>query len=238
MTKNNNSNRNNESGNAFIIVMVGVVMFVALSFTVSKGMRSDNTNKLSVREIELAASDILNYASQMERAINRMRRNGISETELDFSNTVDTAYITNPNCIDDTCKVFHPAGGNIRFTSPPDGANDGTLWRINGRNNVHELGRTCFGSSRCTDLIMFLNGMDLDVCNEINAKLGHNFSTPPTDPGNAVGYKNRFGIGSMFGSNTSIGDATGNPINGLSSACVQTDATPTEYHFFYALIIR
>jgi hypothetical protein len=91
MTKNNNSNRNNESGNAFIIVMVGVVMFVALSFTVSKGMRSDNTNKLSVREIELAASDILNYASQMERAINRMRRNGISETELDFSNTVDTA---------------------------------------------------------------------------------------------------------------------------------------------------
>ena len=48
-----------ESGNAFLIVMLGIALFAALAFTVSRSMRSDNTSRLSQREAVLAAADIL-----------------------------------------------------------------------------------------------------------------------------------------------------------------------------------
>jgi hypothetical protein len=230
--KNNNPNQD-ERGNAFIIVLVGVVMFIALSFTVSKGMRSDNTNKLSAREIELAASDILNYATQMERAINRMRRIGVSESEIDFANSVNLLY-TNPNCATNDCRVFDSQGGNMRWKAPPNGANDGSDWLYNARNTVEGVGEDCTGSTRCTELVMFLNNMDQDVCREINNKLGISPVTPPID-GNTAADVSTIHVG-IFLDTQSISGDSGGIIDGKNSLCFQTLAQT--YHFYHVLIAR
>ena len=47
---------NSERGSMFFYIMLGVVLFATLAFTVSRGMRGSQTNAMSDRKDELAAS--------------------------------------------------------------------------------------------------------------------------------------------------------------------------------------
>ena len=167
----------NQSGNAFLIVMLGVVLFATLAFTVSRSMRSDTTTRLTEREISLAATEILDYAQRMSRAVDRLRRRGVSESDISFDQDFVAGYAHGQP---DEHKVFNSAGGNIRYIDPtlwvdqsiPDsglGVCPKNEWVFSGNNTVPDVGQNC-GS--CDELILALHHVDERICVEINNRLG------------------------------------------------------------------
>ena len=114
--------RDTQKGSAFFYILLGVVLFGTLAFTVSRGMRGQQTEAMSDRQAELAAADIIAYGQKIMRAVDKLRRKGCSENEITFEDnnsiskkTNGTAFdYTNPNSPGDfSCHVFHESGGGV-----------------------------------------------------------------------------------------------------------------------------
>ncbi|MCB1532876.1 MAG: hypothetical protein KDJ35_08400 [Alphaproteobacteria bacterium] len=156
--------RRYQSGNAFLIILLGVVLFAALSFTVARSMRSSTTTKLSGREITLAVSDLMDYTQKVERAVNRLRRKGCSENELSFENDIVAGYTNAGAPGDGSCNIFSTNGGNVTWRTFSFGAQNFEYW---GNDAVQDIGTTN------SDLMMTLliNG-ETTLCSALNKQIG------------------------------------------------------------------
>lgn len=157
-----------ESGNVFLIILIGIGLFVALMFTFSRGMQQ-GTDSLSGREAELAASDIVSYGQQLQRGVERVIARGISETDISFANTVDTNY-TNTNCSGtNDCLVFDPQGGAVTWKEPPARVNYTSASYFIGPNRVGTAdGTTLNIGTDARDLVLMLPVNEV-VCKAINS---------------------------------------------------------------------
>lgn len=163
-----------ERGNAFFIILLGVVLFAALMFTFSRSGRQGGEN-ISKKTIDLAVVDVIEYAQKLERAAGRVMLGGrFSESQISFDNGTDYA---NANCTADQCKVFHPSGGGASWRAPPPDIS-GSNWIINGKNRIPDI-----GDDAAADLTILLPGLSLEVCRKINDKLGvtNPSGAPPVD---------------------------------------------------------
>lgn len=179
-----------QSGNVFVFILLGVVLFAALAFTMSRGFRSDTTSKMSDREITLAASDILSYVQRLEQAVNVVRGKNVSESDISFENPIINGYAHTP-AVADTHKVFHADGGRASWQAAQKGSNDGSPWVITGASCIVGLGTDvagCSGGSDSTsneDLIVLLANVDAGLCAEIDKRL--NITTGiPADAGTGL----------------------------------------------------
>jgi len=177
-----NNIRISEKGNVFLFILLGVVLFGALSFSVARGFRSDTSTSLSARQTELVASEILNYAARIERTINRLRRNGCSENDISFENPYYPASTVNNRApSDQSCHVFEPEGGSATYLQIPE------QWLLSTSNYpsvTHTTtghGHTVFiGSAKVTDLgdpdaadvMLVIPWLKDNICEKINDKLG------------------------------------------------------------------
>ena len=164
---NNSAARQQESGNVFLIILIGIAMFAALMFTFSRGVQQ-GTEGMTGREAELAASDIVSYGQQVQRGVERVIARGISETDISFANTTDTNY-TNPHCSgDNRCLIFHPEGGAVTWKTPPKGVNYTSATYFIGPNRVGSADGTTanIGTSE-RDLVMMLPVSE-HICAAIN----------------------------------------------------------------------
>jgi len=223
-------NRQAEAGNVFMFILLGVVLFAALAFTVSRGFRSDTTSAMSARQAELAATDILNYAQRMERAVNRLRRKGTSESDISFDDVALTGFNHTP-AVADNDKVFDASGGNIRYSPPVANANDGSDWHFTGRTCIAGIGSGASGCDSDADtsneeLLMVLRNVNQSVCEEINGSL--DIAGVPTDTGGGASTNQYQG---SFADGTEI-ILAGGP---FSAACF-TDGTNN--HFYFVLLAR
>lgn len=229
MHKENNKAPSTERGNVFMIILIAVVLFGALGFTMSRGFRSDTTSTMSARQAELAASDILAYAQKIERAVNRLRRNGCSESELSFENDIASGYDFSTR---DECKLFESTGGKLTWTSPAEGVNDGSEWHFSGNIQIESLGTT-------NSLTILLHSIDLEVCKKINKKAGLN-EIPQQDtlPSGleSIKFTGSFSIPPIG----ALGN-TSNQYEGQPYGCFKGYGNAYEagtYHFYYTLLIR
>lgn len=178
-----------QSGNVFIFILLGVVLFTALAFTMSRGFRGDTTSRMSEREITLAASDMLSYIQRLERAVMTLRNKSVSESDLSFENPVVTGYAHTPPQPANH-QIFNPAGGGARWQAAPEGANDGSPWIITGATCIVGLGTdtsSCSAGSDTKaneDLLIVLSHVDAGLCEELNARL--NITGIPADSGTGV----------------------------------------------------
>lgn len=156
-----------ESGNVFLIILIGIAMFAALIFTFSRGVQQ-GTEGLSGREAELAASDIVAYGQQVQRGVERVLSRGISETDISFANDTDTNY-TNPACSgDNRCLIFHPEGGAVTWKTPPQGVNYTSADYFIGVNRVGSAdGVTLNIGTAERDLVIMLP-VNENICTAIN----------------------------------------------------------------------
>jgi len=237
MPQNKTLRRPHESGNIFLFIILGVVLFAALSITMSRGFHSDTTNTLSNRQIVLAASDILAYAQQIERPVNRLRRDGCSEDDISFYHPgiVALAFYEQTPESDDPCKVFHSDGGNMDWRPAPEAAVISAAaadFSYTGQLNIDDLG------TAASELLMISPNINREVCQAINHKL--DISTATTEPFNEnVGYNagTYFFVGT-FSNEGTFGDEVGNPLTGQNAGCREIDSLSEEYQFFYSLIVR
>ncbi len=167
--------RQSAEGNVFLIILVAVALFAALAFTVSRGFRSTTTATMTGRELALAASDVVTYSQQLERAVNRLRSKGTSENDISFDQSYVTGYDHTP-AQPETNKIFSPTGASVTWKSPVNGANDASPWLFTGESCVVGVGN---GSAGCgsdglanEELLAVLPNVVSNLCTEINKRLG------------------------------------------------------------------
>ena len=216
-----------ESGNVFVIVLLGVVLFAALMFTFSRSARQGGEN-LSAKQLDVSISDILSYAQSIERATNRVMTGGhYSESQIDFDNSIVAGYANLTCGADSKCKVFNPTGGGATWQNPPEGFNDGSGWIISGENAVPGI-----GADIAADLVLLLPGLIAVTCAAINEKLGIS-ATLPQDIDNI----DTTPFTGTFANTARIGvDAD---LRNVRAACIQNmPPAPDEYVFYYVLMDR
>ena len=224
-----NDFRRGECGNVFMFILLGVILFAALAFVMSRGFRSDTTTAMSQRQAELLAVDILSYGQRLERAVGTLQRKGISESDISFFNEAIAGYDHIP-AEGDSQKVFHPSGGTATWKSPPPKANDGSAWHFTGHSCVTGIGT---GGTGCAanavgtdeDLIAVLPNVNATVCAAINKRLGID---PMPSNGGAAYSGTKFTGDFSDGSEIDLGDK-------YNAACYEQGAA---HDFYYVLIAR
>lgn len=211
-----------QSGNVFIIILVGIALFAALSVVVSRSMRTESASKMTEREAALVASEILDYGQVLARAVDRVRRKGCSENDISFANDIVSGYEHTP-VVADKCKVFHPDGGGARWQDPPVSSFPYKIW---GSDAVQGL-----GSDPASELILALqlpSNQFRALCEVYNAKLGLGTTI-------AVGTgdeEDDVFVGTYGDAALSINETPDQQV-----ACFQEDAVGS-YIFYYALHVR
>ena len=223
--------RKAERGNVFFFVMLGVALFATLSYVVARGMRSDTTGALTKRQVELAATDILNYSQKLEHAVARLRRRSISESDISFEYNGDYINAACDTAADPEfpgCRIFHPSGGGVGYLSPPDDITTDE-WHFTGETCIINIGTGVAGCDSDTDssneeILAVLPNITQPVCTEINNRLGIG-ATPASVGGYAAGkFTGSFSDGSVL-----------DGLDGVNAACFSKGGS---FHFYQVLIAR
>ncbi|MEM6780667.1 MAG: hypothetical protein AAF569_02265 [Pseudomonadota bacterium] len=237
--------RHKESGNVFVFILLGVILFGALIYTfTSSGQQG--ISSLTKKEAELAANEMLNYARIVEQTVNRLRAGGCAESQISFNNSVVSGY-SNPNSpVDGSCEVFNQNGGGLTWQTPSETWLDSQYsaeteygeWNFSHKNCVGNLGAVpcAQDTPSAVDLLIQLPLIKSEICESINKKVGG--PIPLVDATAAHRYELADGDYTEPSTTTII--AAG--ISGKTTACFGADnaapipdGAPTFYH---VLIIR
>jgi hypothetical protein len=217
-----------QSGNALFLVLLGVILFAALIFVFSRGMDTGATRMTSA-EARTMASDAINYAQAMERVINRMIQNGISEEDISFENNIVSGYAHTP-AAGDAAQVFNTAtGGGMDFATPmADQTRSPSVWLVTG--GVVVTGQEDDSNS---ELLLTLP-VTYDICIEMNKQLNTGIDITD-DQGTVTGAK-------FTGTYTDSALVFITPGAGQASGCVKglidDGGQSGDYTFYTVLIAR
>jgi len=98
-----------QRGNALVYVLVGIALFAALSFTLSRQTDTAEGSSIDEGKVELYASQLISYASQAKGAIDMMLFSGSDIADLDFTLPTESGFNTGSAIH----KVYHPQGGGL-----------------------------------------------------------------------------------------------------------------------------
>lgn len=114
----NTRSRSPEKGSALFLILVGVALFAALSYTVADMMRTGNPNMITEEKARLFAEEMLGYARSMRQAAQSVRiSNGCQDLQISFETPALTGYAHSPATADG-CMIFNEAGGAINYLPP------------------------------------------------------------------------------------------------------------------------
>ncbi len=238
--KRKKSTRYSQSGSVFFYIFLGVALFGALAYAITRGVRTQTTSALTTQQSRLAASDILNYAQLIERAVQKIRLKGCSESDISFAHDdwPHTQYEHTPTA-PDKCKIFHPDGGGMNFIDMQSQHSDyiNTLDRFIfvGRSAINNVGTTC-AADQCVELYLFVRMYHAEnICTHLNKIIGISQNLPIS--GGIFGGP-RFNGTFTYGNTLTTG-----AFDGEKSGCYQdnsetyTDGTPY-YDFYHVLLER
>lgn len=235
------------AGNAFFLILLGVVLFAAFSAAVLRTTsQSGSTNP---ERDKLDASLIIKYGGVLRSAVNQMRALGISESDISFANATVTGYGTlGTNA---PAEVFNSSGGGIAYEIPNSRWLDGVStaqtgygeWVFTGADAIRfgvgtPLSGYCSAAS-CKELVAILPYIKKAICLEINKQLGIGGATPTIyQDVQAIQFTKFTGT---FGANSdSIGDSADNMKSQLQGCIEGGGSGPAAgtYHYYQVLIAR
>ena len=230
-----------ESGSAFFYILLAVILFAALSYIVSRGMRGTATNSMTDRKAEIAATDILDNAQTYGRAVDKLRRNRCSENSISFVNNIISGYTHTPASANN-CQIYDPSGGKISYKAPLD------HWLDIAQSEQINYGEWFFtGTATVKDagtqpaLIMILPYVKRSLCLAINEALDipDNAGEPPQDLAIAYDPSTKF-VGAFPGTYEIRDTAGAQVLDGHATGCFEGGGTPARgtYHFYSVLIER
>lgn len=157
-----------QSGNAFLYVLIAVVLFAALSFVMGRQTSdSSEAGGLSDQRAEMAATEIIGYSASVKSVVEQMTFTGSLPENLTFEKPGDATYATAPHIN----KVYHPEGGGlVEKQIPADAAesvtNDPPAGWYLGRFNTVE-----WSKSAAPDILLTAYQISKAVCEKINDKI-------------------------------------------------------------------
>lgn len=176
--------RRTESGNVFILILLGIVLFASLSFFVARSMQSSTTNTMTSKKADLAISDFSDMAGKIQRAVSKLRMQGCSESDISFFvDQADTWFPGNTNAPSDKhCHVFEPEGGNVRWDSGLDALYNEDTSQKSYYSTVWGLKIAGVGEDDLTDIVYSSWYVSRDACIKYNNGVG------VTNPGGEPPY--------------------------------------------------
>ena len=238
--------RQSEKGSALVWVLIAVALFAALSYTVAGMMRVGSPEMITGQKAQLYADSILDYARALRQAVQGLRIDGCSDTDVSFTNTTVSGYAHTPAVIDG-CKVFAKDGGGMVYI-PPD-----VKWLDSAESSRDLYGELFFPEKACVDeigaggedcqssgldtgdLVLVLPWLNEATCKQINKSLGYGevIDVNTTDCWD-------YGTNTKFTGAYSATMRWGNAGNdGRMSQCVQCTGAPNSgYHFYQVLLAR
>ncbi len=156
----------NQSGNAFIYILIAIVLFAALSFTMTRMQDQEDTSEIETANLTFRVNEIMTYRSQVKKIIQQMVMSGTQISDIDFVQRGEAGYDTAPHYN----KIFHIGGGGLikkamndniknEVTTPAAG------WYLDRFNNVE------WTPSSNNDVLLVAYQIKKDICAAINKKL-------------------------------------------------------------------
>lgn len=172
-----------DSGNALFLILIAVALFAALSYAITQSGRGGGSVDKETNAI--TAAQIVQFGGAMEQAMTRMKlMGGTSDTEYSFANPV---YKTNggavqypdnhnPFSTDPDDFIFRSAGGGL---SPQTFDKAGDTTGITAGAMIPGHAQLVYGQvtgvgSSAPDLLLYIEWVKTEICEEINKKLGLN----------------------------------------------------------------
>ncbi len=230
-----------EGGNVIFIILITIILFAALSFTVGNMLQSGaQTGTITKEKARLMAGEIIDYSRTLRQTIKDLQiSEGCTDSEISFENSETTNYTFATR---DECKVFGADGGRAKFNA--NGPN-GNTWLFNERTAIFNVGtdnspNVVCSTSACTELAAFLVIDSDTLCDQINNQLN---LAEDIAGGTFPNYISGTGASDYFlGSYTygqAIGTATVAPqTNGMQVACIDSSSSSVPSVFYQVLIAR
>jgi hypothetical protein len=121
MCFNKKSYSSRESGNVFFFIILGIVLFAALSYTVVNTSDGGSTSLLTENQAKLSQGEIDAYYADM--------RAGLTQLQLEGCSSIDYTPPADQVAGDKSCHLFHPDGGGVVYIDFGDGfCSNGRKW--------------------------------------------------------------------------------------------------------------
>ncbi len=220
----------NQDGNILIIILIAIALIAAL-IAAMQGT-SNNNAQVDNETLILRASQVRQYANELERGIYFITQNGISENDIRFAHTLAAAAYGNLSTdTDKSDQMFAREGGGVQYKKPPEGINGGENWEFYGQTALPDVG------SDEAELVAVLPNVTEKFCSIMNKSLG--YEGQPIDSATCVKAADsfRFGDSEQFaGSPNTMEEASFSKLP-AKQGCVKC-TNNGKYHYFYTLISR
>ncbi|HEY8190140.1 MAG TPA: hypothetical protein VIF12_05605 [Micavibrio sp.] len=225
--------RQNESGNVMFYILIAIVLLAALSYAISQGGRTSAQNLTGDRE-RLLATEIVDYADTVKKAVQMLRLRGSQFSDLSFASDDLAGY-----GVPDTApvhEIFNTAGGAVIYKAPDNAAlalpSD---WIFTATNEVENIGTTS-GAADNADLLMILQPLTKNVCVSLNDRLG--VTNPAGDPPADADVDTTVPFTGSPGFAQTIGNEAGSAaLAGHNAGCFRETASGN-YYFYQVLLAR
>ncbi|MCD8496625.1 MAG: hypothetical protein LRZ85_00160 [Alphaproteobacteria bacterium] len=247
--------RNHESGNVLVYVLIAIVLFAALSFTLSRQTDTSETGGLDDQRVQIVATELITYAANAKAALDKMEFSNIYIEEVDFTLPSDSTFNDAPTIK----KIYHPDGGGLNLGTLPEkvaangvtdpapgwymGRFNNVEWTPLGPGNTAGAGGT---EAPYTDIVLTAYGITQPVCAAINEKITGSTTIPSmTDSVKETLVPKTIGATTIFVAGTNT-DFTTDPANtspppvcaachNVASLCVEEGGV---YGFYNVLATR
>ncbi len=231
-----------QSGNVLFLILIAVALFAALSYAVTQSSRSGGDG-VSRDKARLTASEVIQIATNVEQAVNRMQIiNRCTDSQFNFSTPIYTASATtnpvhgvNHNASappDKRCHVFDVAGGGVSPHVVEGAVIEGQVtggWRTGSGGAI--VARVIDIGSPEPDIVWAFPHISRDVCHEIHAKLSLPTPLQEDTVGTWVPYTGSYATFGILGNDWAV-------LSGKRSFCALDAANPNAAYFFHVLIAR
>lgn len=220
----------NQKGNVLIIVLIAMALIAALTVAIQGS--SQNNAHINKETLILRASEIRQYASELERGVSYIMQNNVSESDIRFAHPLaDIGYGDLDTDTDKSNQMFTREGGGAQYKAPPNDINDGETWEFYGHTALPDTG------SDAAELTAVLPNVSEDFCTMINTASG--YIGQPQDSGTCIygGSAQRFNDGTQFSSSPNITTEASFSIKPAKEGCIEC-TSDNSFHFFHVLISR
>ncbi len=161
------SGPDNRSGNVLFLILIAVALFAALTYAISSTSRGGGDTSSDSHRI--AASQIVAYAGSVQAALERMRVSRNLQLEQIEYSPVSTVS-RNSACTSNACRLYHPEGGGVIPMPPPASSRYDVMSSSSAEYKIL-LGSVTNVGTNANDIILVVQGLKTEVCEEINKKL-------------------------------------------------------------------
>ena len=223
----------NSKGNALVIVLIGIALFAALSYSL---MSSSLDNSIKDQErLRLSVTEMTEYVLLLNTTMQRMAM--VHKCDIgDFSfvrspYTSGETYYNASAPTTNRCHVFHPDGGGLVWRDAPEGLSLSDVnYKISGGTRFEGHGSD---TTDMAELVIYLPDISEDLCEMVNKEANGYTIAQMTDAADflTTPFTGTFANYAM----TMSGSDYMPDIGCVTASSISATETPNT-HFFYGVL--